>query len=299
MDIASLNAKYAIPGQVEIVAGRGGLPTINVNNNAAKSEISIMGGHVLTYQPKGEDEMLWLSKKSDFADGLPIRGGIPICWPWFGPHPTDKSQPLHGFVRTMMWDICSICAPTPERTIVVLVIKDNDHTRAIWNFPFKLELEVSIGERLEVTLRTYNPGCTPFHITQGIHTYFGVKDVSAITIHGFDGVSYFNKVGGANNTLLQQGPIKVDKEIDAVFLNCAGAAELEDHAGKRHIRIDKEGSNSAVVWNPWIERSKNLPGYEPTSYQTMVCIETCNALADGRDIAPGGTHALKANISRL
>jgi glucose-6-phosphate 1-epimerase len=299
MDICSLNANYAIADQAAIVPGPGGLPVIKVTNCAAEAEISIMGGHVLSYRPKGGDDLLWLSSKSDFAEGQAIRGGIPICWPWFGAHPTDPDLPLHGFVRTMMWELRSICAPTPERCIVVLSIKDSEATRRLWDFPFKLELEVSVGKQLELSLRSYNPGSAPFHISQAIHSYFGVKDIRAIRIHGFDGLSYFNKVDGANNILRQEGPIIVDKEIDAVFLNCSGAAELEDQAGQRRIRIDKEGSNSSVVWNPWIERSKSLSGYKPEAYRNMVCIETCNALDDGRDVAPGSTHALKAIISQL
>jgi len=297
MNINELQKSFALPGHATIIAGRGGLPTIAIANAAASSEITLLGGHILSFTPKGRRDLLWMSPASPFAPGTAIRGGVPLCWPWFGAHATNPDLPLHGFARTADWKLESITADGPSRTLVTLSLADSSASHALWNHRFAVTLLVSIGATLEITLTTRNVDAAPFTISQAIHTYFNISHVDNVTITGYDGTRYIDKVGGANRPARQVGDIVINSEIDAVFQDNPGASDILDSGFKRRITIAKEGSNSAVVWNPWIEKAKKLSGYTPEAYKTMVCVETCNALEDARTIQPGAAHSLKAIIS--
>ncbi len=297
MNINELQKSFALPGHATIAAGRGGLPTIMVANGAASAEITLLGGHILSFTPTGQRDLLWVSPASPFEPATAIRGGVPLCWPWFGAHATNPALPLHGFARTADWSLKAITADGPNRTRVTLSLADSSASRVLWNQRFALTLQATIGASLEIALTTRNVGAEPFTISQAIHTYFNISHVGNVTITGYDGVDYVDKVGGANRPDRQVGDITINREIDAVFQNCPGASAILDTGFKRRLTIAKQGSNSAVVWNPWIEKAKKLSGYTPESYQTMVCVETCNALADARTILPGAEHCLKAIIA--
>jgi D-hexose-6-phosphate mutarotase len=297
MNLNELQKTFALPGHATIAAGRGGLPTILVDNGAASAEITLLGAHILSFTPKGQRDLLWVSPASPFAPGVAIRGGVPLCWPWFGPHASNPELPLHGFARTADWELRAITADGPGQTCVTLALSDSSASRALWNCRFTLQLQVTIGRTLEIALTTRNDDSQPFTISQAIHTYFNISHVDHVTITGYDGVNYVDKVGGGNQPARQTGDINVNREIDAVFQNCPGPSDIVDTGFKRRVTIAKQGSNSAVVWNPWIEKAKKLSGYTPEAYQTMVCVETCNALDDARTIQPGREHCLKAIIT--
>ena len=251
------------------------------------TQVALVAGHEAI-----EGDRTFLDLHKSVGLGILVLTLVRLGWRIANP-----ALPLHGFARTADWSLKAITADGPNRTRVTLSLADSSASRVLWNQRFALTLQATIGASLEIALTTRNAGVEPFTISQAIHTYFNISHVGNVTITGYDGVDYVDKVGGANRPDRQVGDITINREIDAVFQNCPGASAILDTGFKRRLTIAKQGSNSAVVWNPWIEKAKKLSGYTPESYQTMVCVETCNALADARTILPGAEHCLKAIIA--
>lgn len=295
MDLSVLQATFNLPGHAEINLGRGGLPTIFVANASSRSEITLLGAHVLSFIPRDQADLLWLSPASPFQSGVAIRGGIPLCWPWFGAHGDNASLPMHGFARVSDWRLEEITALSAGQTSIVLSLKDNETTRQMWPHQFDLRLQIDIGQDLQLTLITRNTGATPLPLAQAVHTYFNISHVDQVSISGYDGAKYYDKVAGGEKC--HTGDILLEREIDAVFQGCPGQSVIKDAGLKRQIIIDKQGSDSAVVWNPWVEKSKTLSGFHPQAYQNMVCVETANVGADAKVIQPQQTHSLRTIIA--
>lgn len=295
MDIEEMDKRFGLEGHASVEAGPGGLPFVKVANALAKAEISLMGAHVTSYCPKRSGEVLWMSPLSKFEVGKALRGGIPLCWPWFGKHGFDESAPMHGLARLMMWELVSIVPNGDEGTVVTMHLRDNAETRAYFNYAFELEYTVRVGARLGLSMRTLNTGGAPFVITQALHTYFRVWDITRVSVDGFDGCRYLDKVGAGGNGV-QHGSIVIDREVDEVFQGCVGPAVIHDAASERSIVVEKSNSSSGIVWNPWIAKSSRMVDFPDDGYKEMLCVETANALEDARCVKPGESLTLGAEI---
>lgn len=297
MDIAQANEEFGIAGTLQICAGKGGFPLLTIDNEHARAEICSYAGQVLAYRPEGEQhELLFVSARAAFKPGKAIKGGIPVCWPWFGPDPEARGRPDHGFVRTRQWTLLLTETMVDGATRVRLGIKDDDITRALWPRPFALELEVTVGATLEVALISRNTADTPVTLTQALHTYFNIGDVRQAQVLGLAGHDYIDKVGpSAERT--QSGPINFDGPVNRIYLDCTGELIIDDPSLDRRIHIEREGSSSAVVWNPWIEQSRSMTDFGDDEYLRMVCVETTNAAKDAVTIAPGAAHRLASRYA--
>ena len=287
---------------IQQVAGRGGLPELHVHNDAAEAQICLMGAHLLSYRPVGEADVLFLSEKSAFSQtGPAIRGGVPVCWPWFGPAPKAElpnAVTSHGFARQMMWKLVEHREVSPMRTELVLELRDTPQSLAIWPHRFVLRLLVSVGVTLELGLTTTNADEAPFTIAQALHTYFAVGEVGALEIHGFEGLKFIDKAPADPPTPSpQQGAIRITAETDRIYLGHTGRAVIRDEANARLLVIDKSHSATSVVWNPWVAKSRRMPDFGDDEYHRMVCVETCNVADDAVTLAPGASHTLAAAIS--
>lgn len=275
---------------VEIVPG---YPVLEIQHPAATARIALHGAHVMDWIPAGEKPVLYMSPEAVIEMGKPIRGGIPICWPWFGPHPTDAQKPAHGLVRKQMWQLEEVVSGA-DRLDVILSLRSTDGTLAIWPHEFTLQLRVSIGAQLEVSLVMRNPGQSAWTMTGALHTYLCVADVSQAIIRGLHG-THFIEGRLSPEKRLQNGPVKIDQEVDRVYISDA-AVEVEDVAGKRTLVIEKAGSFSTVIWNPWIEKSKRLADLPDTDYPRFLCVETTNAGEDSITLQPGEEHRLTTRV---
>lgn len=291
------NAKLPSDGTIAFEPGPGGLPLARIANSNCAALVSIYGAHVMSYIPHGFNDVLWLSSESFYDEGKPIRGGIPVCWPWFGAHPSDSTKSAHGFARNSMWDLVS--AKTDEGTSeIVLELKDDDKTRFLWPHSFKLQAVIRAGASLEVALTTENTSMDPFQITQALHTYFAISEISDICVKGFENVKYIDTLKPANFPMqTQQGPLTFAAETDLVYVDTKGAYEIEDPGFKRRIKIEKTGSASAVAWNPWIDKSKRMRDFGDEEYHSMVCVEVTNVHGDRRSIIPGGRHTMSTRLT--
>ncbi len=290
-EFSALNACYGISGQVNFKEGPGGLAVVEVTNTHAAAVIALQGAHVMNWSPRGAHPVIWLSKAAKLAPGKSIRGGVPVCWPWFGPHASDTALPAHGYARTTPWEVVHSEALAGGATRVVFRLIENDATRAQWPHPTPVECHITVGASLEIELVTRNAGAAPVTIGQALHTYFEVSDIRHVTIDGLDGCPYLDKVDGGQRKR-QAGPVSFSGEVDRIYLDSVVACRIDDPGLRRRIVISKRGSRSTVVWNPWIEKAAKMGDLGDDGYLRMVCVESANAADDVVTIAPGAEHRL-------
>lgn len=293
LDLAALNARFAIPQRLRFMDSAPGLPMADIHTPLATARVALQGAQVLAWRPDGMPPVLWLSGAAEFAPGKAVRGGIPVCWPWFG----DRAgQSAHGFVRTRLWELRASALDAQGQVCLTLGLQDDAATRALWNHAFDLELQVTVGTTLTLQLTTRNTGAQAFSLTEALHTYFSVGDIRQTTVHGLDGTHYLDKVQGYAPAQ-QAGPVSFTAETDHVYLNTTTDCVIDDADQKRFITVAKAGSQATVVWNPWADREKTMPDMAAGGYQRMVCVETVNAEPHPVTVAPGGQHRLGTTLS--
>ncbi len=298
MTLNELNQRHAIANHVQFVLGEGNLAMAEIDNAHATARIALQGAHIVTWQPKSEQQpVIWVSKFAKYAAGKSIRGGVPICWPWFGAHATDSKLPGHGYARTVLWGVLETKALPDGATFIRFGLIDTDATHAQWPHPSTVQLEATIGKTLKVDLVTKNTGRNAFTLGEALHTYFHISDVAQMTIRGLEGCDYWDKAGGGSVLRKQEDGIVIESEVDRVYLNTAADCVIEDRGLQRAIRIAKQGSQSTVVWNPWIEKADKMGDFGTDGYRGMVCVESANALDNVLTVAPGETHRLSVVYS--
>lgn len=295
-DVDALNHRFALAEHVTFAAGPGELgPVAHVANRHATASIALQGAHVMAFQPRDQRPVLWVSARSAFRPGKTIRGGIPVCWPWFADHPTDPAKPAHGFVRAAAWSVVETAPADEDATRIRFRIADDPATFALWPHRFELELAVTVGAVLEVALTIRNAGDVAFTSAGALHSYFSVGDVAQVAIHGLDGGRYVDKVDRQARKV-QRGAVRIDAETDRVYLDTTAECVIEDPGRRRRIHVAKEGSRSTVVWNPWIAKAASMADFGDDEYTGMVCVETANALDDVVSVPAAGRHVLRATV---
>jgi D-hexose-6-phosphate mutarotase len=296
-DIATLNKNFGISGQLEFVQDVGGLIVARITNTHAQSAIALQGAHLMTFQPNGEQPVVWLSPAAKLLQGKSIRGGVPICWPWFGAHAGEPAFPAHGFARTALWQVAASEALPDGSTCITFELPQSSIPSVQWPHSCRVTFVATVGKTLTVELITENTGNTPFEIGEALHTYFTISDVDALRITGMEGCTYLDKVGVAQ-ARTQQGAIQIASEVDRIYIDTEADCLIEDAGFKRRIRIAKSGSRSNVVWNPWIEKSAKMGDFgSDTGYRGMVCVESANAASNIVTVAPGAKHSLRVVYS--
>ncbi len=293
-DIIQLNQSFALNksgNHLVFVSGSKGIPVIEITNQHASARISLQGAHLLSWIPEGEADVLWLSEDAVCAAGKSIRGGIPICWPWFGAHASNTSYPAHGFARTIIWHVNATQALANGNTIINLSITPQTETESMWPADTELNLCISIGKKLEMELTTRNNGTQAVVIGQAFHTYFKVGDISEVLLHGLDDTDYLDKPDNFKRKV-QHGHITIENEVDRIYLDTASDCVIEDNSLKRNIIIRKCGSHSTVVWNPWKKIADKMGDLGKDGYKKMLCVESSNAAEDVVTIEPGKSHQL-------
>ena len=291
MTLAELNQKFGISNHLNFTEIAGGLIAANIHNVHASASIALQGAHLMTYQQQGADPVIWLSKYAKFAEGKSIRGGVPICWPWFGANASDAKLPGHGYARTVMWQVLETRALPDGATFISFGLIETDATRAQWPHQSTVKIEMTIGKTLRIELVTHNSGKQAFVLGEALHTYFHISDVAQMTIRGLEGCDYLDKVGEPARRTQKDG-IVIESEVDRIYVNTASDCIIEDRGLKRAIRIAKQGSNSTVVWNPWTEKAEKMGDFGHEGHRGMVCVESGNAAENIVNVAPGETHRL-------
>lgn len=288
-DIQILNQRFGAPGRIAFRSGEAGLPIVSLVNRYGSCEVSLYGGHVLAYRPTGHGPALFLSQCSLFEPGKPIRGGIPICWPWFGPCPDDPAKPMHGFARINQWELRAT-EYSDDVTELRLALTDSDLTRRLWPHAFELTLRVWLDERLNLALSTVNRDAKPFTITQAFHPYLLVRDIRDVTVHGLDGAAFLDRLDG--HIEKHTGPLTIRAETDNLFSPPEPKVALHDAGLRRVIAMTYSGTTKLMVWNPWINKARAMPDFGDDEYTRMLCLEPANAADAAVTLAPGASHTL-------
>lgn len=273
----------------------GALTRAIISGPRAEGAVYLHGAHITSWTPRGQRPVLFTSSKSKYEPGAPIRGGVPIIFPWFGPRSDGKPGPMHGFARTVEWTV-DHAVQRPDGAIELgFSLEPNDLSRANGYDAFRLRFRVAFGAALEMELEVHNRSTAPLPIEEALHTYYAVGDIHKVSVTGLDGTTYVDKTA-AGARKQTQGPILIARETDQVHLNTASPCEIHDNAWNRTIVIEKSGSQSTVVWNPWIEKTRSLADMAPDDWQSMICVETVNALDNALVVPPDGIHRLGATI---
>jgi len=269
-----------------------GFEYLEVQNEHAQAKIALQGAHIFHYQATGEAPLLWLSEKAYFEKGKAIRGGVPICFPWFGPHKYDETLPQHGFARNQIWSYMAKHELSDGATHVQLMLTTNEETRALWEQNFVLVYDITVGKELTLELTTINTDREPFDVTQALHTYLNVSDIKNVSVTGLEETVFYNSLDRSLEK--QQGTVTITEEVDRVYFDGASTITLNDK--EREIVLNQSGSNSLVVWNPWKEKSESMADMPNDGYKTMLCLETANAHKDFLLLNPNEVHTLKVTI---
>ena len=292
-----INQKHGIPGIAEVVNGNGGLPKVRITSRAATGEIYLHGAHVTSWSPEGAEEVLFLSSRSKWKDGMAIRGGVPICFPWFGDKADDPSAPAHGFVRTKSWSLESIASSADAVTVSMSTVSD-ETTKRWWPADFRAVYRASFGAELKLELEVHNMGSTAVHFEEALHAYFKVGDVRSVRGKGLDAVHYLDKTDHYREKV-QHGDVEITSETDRVYLDTESRLELSGPVLRRHIHVAKQNSHTTVIWNPWSEKAKAMSDLGSDQWTEMLCIETSNVLAYSAEVAPGDCHRMSAVITTV
>jgi D-hexose-6-phosphate mutarotase len=298
MQIDELNRRLAAPGQLDFEELPGGLAVARVSTPWASATVALQGAHVMTFRPDGQAPVIWLSGDARFLPGKSIRGGVPVCWPWFGPHAENSGFPGHGFARTVPWQVLAAAVLPDGRVRLEFELVQTEATRIQWPHASTVRNLVTVGPELEVELVTTNTGDQPFTLGQALHTYFEIGDIRQVAIGGLEGCDYLDKVdGGARKR--QHGEVRFSQETDRIYLATRGCCEIRDPLLKRRILVTSTGSRSTVVWNPWVGKAERMGDFGANGHLNMVCVETANAADDVVRVGPGQVHRLAAQYRVL
>jgi glucose-6-phosphate 1-epimerase len=274
-----------ILGHVSLVDGEGGLKKIVVESSNAIAEIYLHGAHVTRFEKKGEPPLLFMSEASEFTHQKPIRGGVPVIFPWFGPR---DGLPAHGHARTAEWEWLETSLLPDESVSLRFRLPRHED--------FNVEYVVIVGKELTLELIIDHLGESPAEFETCLHTYFQVSAINAISIKGLSNCSFFDKLNNTR-TLESAAELRIGSEVDRVYHDTTATVEILDPGDNRTIRIAKSGSNSTVVWNPWMDKSIRMPDFGDEEYLRMVCVESGN-VGSNKIILPAGESArLRVQIS--
>jgi glucose-6-phosphate 1-epimerase len=292
--IPELDRRFGIPGIARVVEGNGGLAKVAVATPAAAGEMYLHGAHVTSWQPRDGEEVLFVSGQSRWEDGRAIRGGIPICFPWFANKADDPSAPAHGFVRTKTWGLESI-VHNGDAVTVAMSTQSDAGTKKWWPADFHLLHRATFGSELQLELVLTNRGSTELRFEEALHAYFRVGQIEKVRVQGLDKVLYLDKTD-LNREKTQHGAVAFASETDRVYLNTEQAIDLEDDSLNRRIHIDKANSLTTVLWNPWVQKARDLSDFGDDEWMHTVCIETSNVSDFAVKLAPGQEHTMRASV---
>jgi glucose-6-phosphate 1-epimerase len=288
-----LNARFAIPGVLLIGPGHGGLACVNVTSPLASACIYLHGAQVTSFSPTGESELLFMSEKSVFAAGKAIRGGVPICFPWFGAG-ADAAHPLapaHGVARLIDWTLAGTRLRDDGAVEITLRLPPDAAHPATADVIYT----VVIADTLDVRLTVRNPGTSDFFFEAALHSYLAVADVRQISITGLEGQTYLNQLDGTQQT--QNGAIHFTAETDRIYEDSTSICVVHDPVLHRQITVEKIGSHSTVVWNPWIGKAQAMKDFGDDEWPAMVCVETAAVRKNGVTVGAGGSHTIGTRLS--
>lgn len=278
-----------LSASVSIQRTESGLEYIQVDSALCHGKVFLQGAQLTEFTPKGQDNLIWVSADEDYLEGKAVRGGIPICWPWFGVH-SDADWPIHGVARKLVWraeEVIEHDTHIEVRLSLPMTLVDETY----WPHQSKLEVTFVFGESIEVRLTNTNLGPQAFTLTQALHTYFPTSDISETSVEGLQGSQYIEFGEGP---FAQNEVVYFARETDMVYTQAPAVQVINTPKGR--IEVTRENSQSCVLWNPWIEKSQRLSNFKDDEYLSMLCLEAANVMDDAITVQPGESHTLATRL---
>jgi len=303
--LAELNQNFAIRDHLSFHEDEPGMIKIRIATEAAEATLYLMGAHLTQWTPAGNSPVLYMSPKAVFKQGTPIRGGVPVLFPWFGPRwngeefdaANGTKSPMHGFARTQVWTVDRVhLEPTGDVAITLsLPVSEN---AVKFGYPaFHTTLEFRIGRELHMLLSVTNRDDKPLAFEEGFHTYFAIGDVHAVRLLGLRGSTYLDKRDNMTRKVQRETELVFARDVDQTHVNTSEPLTLQDPGNQRVIHICKTGSQGTVVWNPWTVLTPNFADLAEDSWEHFVCVEVVNAADDRITLTPGATHGMAMDIA--
>jgi len=317
-DAAALQSRFGIPNVLSFQQSPNGLVVLHVTTPAAEATIHLQGAHVTHWKPTGFAPAIFLSQRAEFTPGKPIRGGVPIVFPWFGDRHDGKTGPQHGFARISEWEV-AFAALSNDELHLAFTLAPNDLSRSLGYDHFRVGYRVTVGRTLTLEMTVANDSGNgsahssgpaaqtaaadmaangaPLTFEQALHTYYAVADARQVSINGLDGTEFIDKLDNFARKIQDPGPLHLTGRIDRPYLNTETTCVLHDPAGARTITVAKEGSHSTVIWNPWRELTATMADMEPDAWLRMTAIETANVADNAITLQPGQMHVMRVTTS--
>ncbi|HKO51853.1 MAG TPA: D-hexose-6-phosphate mutarotase [Polyangiaceae bacterium] len=280
---------------VELVTVNG-LPAVRVKSPSAAGLVYLQGAQLAAWQPADQEPVIWMSENAVYQAGKALRGGVPICFPWFGAHAEQPEFPAHGFARTRTFEYRGARLDSAGRSELEFVLESDEQTLALFPHAFTARLRVALGQSLGLEFSVTNRDTQPFAFEEALHSYFGVTDVTRTSVRGLEGARYIDKV--REQGVFTEGPreLRLVAETDRIYQSTS-TCTIDDHAGKRAIILEKENSAATVVWNPWRERAAQMPDLGALAWPGMLCVESANVGKTRVTLAAGESHQLRIAVS--
>jgi glucose-6-phosphate 1-epimerase len=294
MTLDDSNTFAELPG-VELTTAHG-LPAVRVSTEVASGLVFLQGAHVAAWEPAAHGPVIWMSENAVYAKGKALRGGIPICFPWFGAHPEHKQYPAHGFARTRDFSYNGARRSADGGSQLELVLEHDAQTETLFPYAFALRLRVAFGKTLGLELAVSNTGQQSFSFEEALHSYFCVADVEQASVLGLQGANYADKVQGMARFTESASELRLSGETDRVYDSTATCTIRDPKAG-RTLQIEKADSAATVVWNPWAEKAAQMSDLGADAWPRMLCVESANVGTSRILLGPGETHILRVGVS--
>lgn len=277
--------------------GPGDLLFLVVATEQCRARLTAYGAHLCEWTPAGQaTSALFVSPRSVFGAGQAIRGGVPVCFPWFANHPTEPRKPSHGFARTRLWDVVGVTREPDGGVVVELRLASDAATKAHWDADFEARLTLSMGTALAMTFAVVNRAAHAITYEAALHSYFTVGDVERVAIRGLEGATFIDKVDGMKEKVHGAARVALTGETDRVFIETSATCVIDDAALDRRIHVEKTGSMATVVWNPWRTKADTIADLGGDAWRRFVCVETANCGIHTIRLAPGARHAMTARV---
>jgi glucose-6-phosphate 1-epimerase len=292
--VSVLPAKIpSLPNSVKVDVGPGGLAVLRVTAPSATAEIYLRGAHVASWTPSSSNpSVIWMSEHAEYTEGVPLRGGVPICFPWFGANADDPTEPSHGFARLAEWELVE-AKDVGSTVVLTLRLKDDMATRAsAWGHRFEALYTVTVGSHLDLSLTVTNPDRKPFTFEAALHSYFGVSDIHSVSVTGLEDVPFIDKLDGAAALPAEGHAVRFAGETDRIYLGSADIIRVVDPSAKREIEVRPTESHSTVVWNPWVAKAAKMADFGNDEWPGMVCVETANIGDASVTLSSGESHTM-------
>jgi glucose-6-phosphate 1-epimerase len=295
LTVEDLDRRFGIAGSAQVLADEAGIPKVRLTAPQSDGEMHLHGAQVTSWKPPGGKEVIFLSRQARWEEGKAIRGGIPICFPWFRAKADDAHAPAHGFVRTKIWTLESI-EHTADGIAVSMSTQSGPDTRRWWPADFRVLHCVTFGSELSLELTVRNTGAKPFRFEEALHTYYRVGDVRKVRVRGLDGVTYLDNTDSSKKKK-QNGDVVISSPTDNAYMNTQNSLQLIDPVLNRSIQVTKQNSDSTVIWNPWAEGARVLSDLGNDEWQHMVCVEGSNILENAVELAPSANHKITVTMA--